>query len=428
MNETFTSLFQIVEREMRRLTTFEQCPIRFDINVQMALRFSSKNEVNEVAKILQEKAIGCRCASDGKNIYPLKEKVPIMEIPNFENLNKAAVFCSEKRRPKIQDGLACVCVNDDTVVLNSNHMCADGGQLIELNKYILGQETLPDKNLPTPIPLEYGVLDDLLVNSGVPNNNSTELIMDKTKWTVPSRESKASHTRFVADYTTLKSYDAKLKKVNRITDNFWSSIILSAFAYNNKTIDRFGTFTCVNMRPYIKNPTLDNADGFGKIAQTVAIPDPNESIGDVCKRFRKVFNDHTLDIFRNIKLFYVSEDLPKGAYENVGLELSNAGTFQAKGPIKDLYAGLSMEERVGLGEVCLLTYTIERDHTKECIGQVRYPSSRVSHHDAWMLSESMKYFLQNISLSEKVGDAVEKLYEFQKNFKYDPNVLLTTQL
>ena len=407
---------------MRRLTTFEQCPIMLDINVQMALRFSSKQEVNEVAKILQEKAIGCRCGSDGTNIYSLKEKVPIMEIPNFENLNKAAIFCSEEKKPNIKDGLACVCVNDDTVILNSNHMCADGGQLVELNKYILGQPTLKDKHLPLPIPVEYGVLDDLLVNSGVPNNHSTELQMDKSKWTTPSIESKASHTRFAIDYQSLKNYDFKNNKPIRITDSLWSSIILSAFAYNNKKLDRFGTFTCVNMRPYIKNPTLDNADGFGKIAQTVPVTNSDETIGDVCKRFRKVFKEHTSDVFKNLKSFYVSKDLPIGVPDLVGLELSNVGTFQAKGPIKDLYAGLSMQERGCLCEVCLLSYTLERDHSKECIGQVRYPNSRVSHHDAWMLSESMKYFLQNISLNEKIGDAVDKLYNFQKSFNYDPNV------
>ena len=85
--------------------------------------------------------------------------------------------------------------------------------------------------------------------------------------------------------------------------------------------------------------------------------------------------------------------------------------------IKDVYAGLSMNTYGCLGEICLLTYTIEREKGKECIGQVRYPSSRVSHKDAEIISESMKYFLQNIPLTATVKQAVDALKEFQRNYK-----------
>ena len=39
----------------------------------------------------------------------------------------------------------------------------------------------------------------------------------------------------------------------------------------------------------MKKVTLDSADSFSKIAQTVPMTDWNETIESVCKRFRKVF-------------------------------------------------------------------------------------------------------------------------------------------
>ena len=423
--ETIFSTFSFNDSEMisRRSTIFEQCPFTYDIYVQLALRYSSKKEVMEAAKFLQETAIGCRCGTDFHNVYALKEKVPIMEFPNIENLNEAAVFCANNRTPNPRNGLACVCVNDDTVVLNSSHACADGGYLIEMNKLLLGQKSYIDKKMPYPIPIEHAVLDDMLDVQGPPVKSSTPINTNPLTWTIPQRKTKVSHTRFVADYQSLKCYDFSLKKPIKITDAFWSSLVMSAFAFNGQTTGRFGTITCVNMRPYIKNLSLDNADAFSQMGQTVAVPDENETVGSVCERFRANFNENKKDIFRNIRAF--NYDVKNVVSDYVGLELSNVGTFQAKGPIKDLYAGLSMQEMGCLSEICLLTYTLERDHSKECIGQVRYPVSRISPHDAWMMSESMKFFLQNIPLSSTVKDAVEKIRNFQQNYKYSPDILYT---
>ena len=173
----------------------------------------------EVAQLLQEKAIGCRCGSDGRKIWPLKEYVPIQTIPNFESLNDASVFVATQRKPKTEDGLAVVCTNDDTVVLNTNHNCADGGQFVELNKIILGKSTLPDKRLETPIPIEHAMLDDILSAWGKPGTESTEIAGDKSKWKRPDPEMLVSHYRVVADFESFKCYNKELKKPINLTDS-----------------------------------------------------------------------------------------------------------------------------------------------------------------------------------------------------------------
>ena len=397
---------------IRKLSAFEVCPIRCDVYVQLAMKFATRQETKEAAEILLEKAMGTRCASDGKHVYKVNEKLSIMEIPNFENIHDAAVFATTKTTPKQSVALANVCMNDNTVVLNSNHICSDGGYLMELNKLILGKSKMSDNHMPYPISPEKSFADEIISTWGVPNNNSTEFNFDKNKFRAPKKGELASHYRFIAPYKTLVGFDPRKNKVDDITNRLWSSVVMTASAFNGK-IDKFGTFTCVNLRPYLKNPSFDHTDTFSKIAQTVPMTDWNEPISSVCKRFRKQFEAHREDLYRNLKTFSI-DDPP---YENVGCELSNVGTFYAKGPIKDVYAGLSMKTDSCLGEICLLTYTIEREKEKECVGQVRYPSSRVSHKDGAMISESMKYFLQNIPLTATVKQAVDELREFQRKYK-----------
>ena len=398
---------------MRKLTAFEQYPLASDCNIQLAFRLATKKDVDEVAKLLQEKAIGCRCGSDGKRIWPLKDHVPIQTIPNFEKMDEASVYVSVNRKPRPEDGLAVVCVNDDTVVLNTNHMCADGGQFLELNKIILGKSTLPDRHLETPIPVEHAFLDDVLSTFGPPGTESTEIKQDKSKYKRPDPEMLVSHFRFVTDFKSFKCFDKKLNKPVNLTDHLWASLVLSASAHNNE-IDKFGAITCVNLRPLVKDLSLDNATTFAQITQSVPMQDWNETIQSVCKRFRQKFNDSKEDLFRNIK--FGNNDINANYNDNFGLELSNIGTLEAKGPIKDAYIGLTEQERGCCSQVCLLTYTVEKEDRTDWVGQFRYPITRMTPHEASKFSGSIKYFMQNIPLSSTIKEAVTALREYQQNF------------
>ncbi|EAY05028.1 hypothetical protein TVAG_416710 [Trichomonas vaginalis G3] len=375
------------------------------------MKFGSKSDAFDVANLLNHKVLGTRLRSDGTHLIPLDKTPDIVKIPEFPDLVQATKFVQQHHTPSCNETLGIVTYNDNMVILNSNHTASDGGYLMELNKYILGESKLEDKHSQMSISLEDAFSDYLQNISGEANFDSSSF--NYTLTTTPKKDTDpAAHYRFVIPHEQLKAFNKNTKKVKNITDNIWTSFILSTAAHNGY-LDKYGVYVCVNLRPYLSKTTFEHADIFARKAVAVPMKDRNETLQSVCSRFRKIFDSKQAldDLFRFIK----NSNFKSPLLNSLNLETSNVGVFKATGPILDISASLLIPNNYSSGELCFLTYTVDHGKSKELICQLRHPTNSVSTDEVSKLASSIKYFLKNMDFYCKVGDVFDELTKYQSS-------------
>lgn len=396
---------------MRKLSPFESFPIHGNIWCQLAMKFHNKKDAHDVAHVLNEKIMGTRVCSDGVNIIPLMKHTELVKIPQFTDINYAVNYVTKFHIPKCSEALGKIAYNDKIVVVNTNHTVGDGTYLIDLNKFVLGESKLSDNHLQTPIALEEAFKEEMAPLSGEPDFMSTPFNYEKTRFAVPESVF-APHLPFEIPLEKLKCYNNG--KLNRITDNLWTSLIMSASAKNNY-IDMFGLYVCYNLRKHMKKPTtFDHCNIFARKAVSVPINDKDEFLTSVNDRFRQKFDEQKAldDLFRFVKQSKFKHP-PNSA---LNLEISNVGTVKATGIIEDIYLGLKIPLSYSGTELCLLTYTIDYGKRKVLMGSVRSPIHVIPLADGQLIAGSVQHFLENIDLHTKVNDAMQQLYKFQQNY------------
>lgn len=395
----------------RSITAYERAPVESNVYVQLGFKLSDLSLKDHVVNTLKEKSIGLRMATDLVHVFPSENKFYPIELPDsLKDFDSASLYLYDTHTPNIGERLATLGYTDDMVMLSSSHMCSDGVYLKELSDCVFGRSKVTDRKLPISISPEDSFRNEIFACHGLTENKST--IIETKYRDYGLLASVARHIPFDINYEDLKCFNKEKKKAERINDYLWSAMVLSASAFNGE-YKNFGIATCVNLRQFMDYHTMDQCDLFSKIYAIVKSHGTDETIDSVVTRFRNDFMDRIeyKELFRHIKYFDNSKKQPP----YLGLEVSNIGVIDLPDGFEDLFIGLQMTQYYCTAEVCALSYTIKKKDRTIFRTRMRYPPSRCDDKQARIFTKSVEYFLLNIPLSAKIGEALKELIDYQKS-------------
>lgn len=394
--------------------------------VQLSFELDSSASVSNFVNQLKYSVAGLHARCDRDRLFSINRhlsEIPVYSIPSHLRTLKAVnQWMYLNHTPEINDRLAEIACDDHRVVINSSHVCADGGYLASLVKGIQTKEGLPaHPTLPGSI---VSILNDELTR--VKSNKEiklagpdsvTYLLNQKEDVNVPEN-CKAYSIIQSDDSKSLACYDEKKKKINGLTEHMWCGLSLSICALNNE-IGPIGVNTCVDFRRLVKpqSRVSNEMTNFFGVVNIVAdhFDDPNLKISDLSKQFR----DHFNYVINSDAIFYNYLHPTDMHKDNTPVaHLSNIGPIKYKKPIKDFEITLNLNQKSAQDVAQIVSYSKinENDENNNVIHyQFAYSPRVISHKLGRKIFDSFHFFMRNIKPSNLVVDAFNELKKFQKN-------------
>lgn len=393
--------------------------------VQLSFELESEN-VNDFINQLKRSVAGLHARCDRKSFFSINrsfDEIPVHRIPSsLSNLREVNQWMYQNHTPEITEHLAELACDDHRVVLNSSHICADGGYLASLVRGIQSKDGLPiHPSIPGSI---VHILDKELTR--VKNNKEiklagpnsvTYLLNQKEDNSVPE-DCKAYSIIETDDSRNLACYNSTTKKISRLTEHMWCGLSLSICALNNK-IGPVGVNTCVDFRRLVhpQSRVSNDMTNFFGVVNIIAdhFNDPSLTILDLSNQFRNHFNyiiDSDAIFYNYIYPIEMHKDNTPVAH------LSNIGPIKYKSPIKDFEITLNLNQKAAQDVAQIVTYSKIRDddETNNVIHyQFAYSPKVINHRTGKKIFDSFHYFMKNIRPSTLVTDAFQELKKFQNN-------------
>lgn len=402
----------------RALTRFEKYFLASLETCQLVLEFENPKIVTEVVDRFKGAVIGLHLKHDMENLYAIKGDVPVHELPaSLKTPSDCAKWCVDNMNPFCDGTLAAIACNENRVALNSNHCVADGGFLHYLLDHALDANIGDHPVLPASI-------DEIFkneLNNGHEVDGELSLVsrISTERHDSPNFVQNASYTNFEIPASSLQAYDKKSGKVKALTEYLWMTLTLAASALQNK-FTSLGVSTCVDIRKLIKSQydplsTANFFTGLNVIAKGVSL---NQTLGDFQKSLRKDFleklnSDFLMNSIKtDFKHGYEIEDEDKPPMENT-IQVTNVGPLKFKRPITDFWVQQHMVCNSAAGNICLLSFSKVNEKINNVVCRLRYSPTAISEETAQMLTDCVKYGIQNFPLSMTAQEAFDEYRRFQ---------------
>lgn len=396
--------------------------------VQLSFELDSSKHVDDFVNQLKRSVAGFHARCDRKNFYSIDRnlnEIPVHQIPsNLTNLTDVNQWMYQNHTPEISNHLAELAFDEHRVVLNSSHICADGGYLASLVRDIQSKNGLPTHpSIPGSI---IHILDEELTRAK--NNKEIELagtdsvtyLLNQKADNNISEDCKACSIIETDDAKNLACYDSTNEKLNNLTEHMWVGLSLSICALNNK-IGPIGVNTCVDFRRLVhpQSRVSNSMTNFFGVVNIVAknFNDPTLTVSDISKQFRRHFNY----IINSDAIFYnylFPIDMHK---DNTPVaHLSNIGPIKYKYPIKDFEITLNLNQKAAQDVAQIVTYSkLKTDNVGKKVQsnvihyQFAYSPKIINAEIGKKIFESFHYFMRNVQPSTLIIDAFHELKQFQ---------------
>lgn len=382
----------------------------------LVLRFKDHKYVAPVAEMLAKKVLAFQMGTDGQILYRNPQKVPIYDLPHFDDKEKMSHYMLQHHSRPYKIALGAIGVSDDCVVFNANHMLADGGYF----KFVINEVS---KGLDTPlrgdIPKSAEFLFSKQMAEAPDNIFPGDYDMKLTNFLSKDRE-ELNTDRFahliITDFpaNSLKCYNKEKKTIKGLTEAILSNFYATAVAYNENGL-KCGLETCVDLRRYSKSNTWNDASVFSMMP-ILADVNANDTLGQVGKKMRAGLNDG-LDkgySFSYLKALYEGKKGP--GFRGNRLGSSNVGPIKIGGPLVDAYLGYSEISTAMPHIISITTWSIIGNGRNDITFRMKYNTDKVSTREAQMVSDCTIWGMQNLDTSLPLMEAIEKIKEFQRDF------------
>lgn len=396
--------------------------------VQLSFELESSKFTSNFLDQLKQSVAGLYSRCDGYKLYSINrnpDDIKVHRIPSqIKSLKEVNEWMHEQHTPDISDHLAEIGSDEHRVVINSSHICSDGGYLASLIKGIQTQRGLPQHpKLPGSI---VDILQCELKKADEKKNikiagfdEVTFLTNQKVDPTVPEL-SKAHIMTATDDVRNLACYDMNKDRPSGLTEHMWCALTLSFCALNDR-LGPIGISTCVDFRRFVFPQTrISNSmtNFFGCINVVAGqINSQSLRISDVSKMFRNHFNY----IIESDALFYsylhpveLKDDVKPIAH------LSNIGPIKYKSPIKDFEISLRLNQKAQQQSAQVMSYSkLKIDESGENVisndihYQLAYSPANISDRLGRIIFQSFQYFMRNIKPSMLLNDAYNEMKRFQ---------------
>ncbi|KAH0795088.1 hypothetical protein GPJ56_000931 [Histomonas meleagridis] len=405
---------------MRKLAQSEKIFLDSYELMQFAVGVNDSKVIPKIINNLIKSIIGFRLKTDGNNLIAQDNKVTVHSLPNsIKNAYEASIYIDNHYRPDFSKEFATIAANDKFVSVNSSHGFTDGGFFKNLIRNILNDNLNEVKGLPiTPFELFSNEIQETIDDPSF-EQDTLKVSRFPFSHTLPETPS-TIFRRDINDVFPIeehKWYNKSTGKLSGLTESLWLSIALASETLNNvKRPLKVGCLTCVDLRPFI-NPRQktvsenagNNFTSFGVVADNV---NEQMTIREAGKQLRNNFNRKTLNgaIFNSLKPEF---DYGGNDNENILVELSNVGPMEFKDPINDVWVQQSMKSKIIERTVTLTSFSMVGSHKNLISNRLQYSPTTVSDEAAQKISNSISYFMKNISPDVTIREAMELMRHIQ---------------
>lgn len=404
----------------RRLTSYERYFIKSLETCQLILEFESPKIVAEVVERFKKAVIGLHLKHDMENIYAIKGDVPVHQLPTtLETTKDCGKWCVEHLDPYMDGTLAAIACNDRRVAVNSSHCVADGGFL----HYLFDHALDPNIGEAPILPISINEMFKQEIEQAKHTDNDWPYVckLPTERKEEPSLVKGASYTNFQIPTSSLQAYDKNTGKVRSLTEYLWITLSLALSAHLNK-FNGLGSSTCVDVRKLIQKPfhPLSTTNFFFCMNVIAKGATYDQTLGDFQKAFRKDFNEKLnspfpFDVIKtDIKGGYPLESKPP---EEGYVQITNVGPMTFKRPMTDFWVQQHMVCNAASSNLCMLSYSKVNESMNDVICRLRYSQTSFTEQTAEMLSDCVKYGIQNFPLSMPVREAFEEFKRFQSHYR-----------
>ncbi|KAH0788072.1 hypothetical protein GPJ56_007903 [Histomonas meleagridis] len=413
----------------RPLVAWESYFVGAKVYLQMALKCKDASLVEPTLQKMSKCVLGLHSKIVGNNkMLTQKQEVPVCAIPDNLNLVDACQYMYDNHTRPMDQTLATLGANKDTIVLNASHIVADGAYLLYLFNALRYDSKLNIPNEITPVDIAFR---DQIQSSTV---RSKFNITDPDLARYNSKDPTFLNLCDVSHQNVLQSSIKDFKcysngKVHGLTDSLWANILLTIAAINGD-FDHRAISTTINLRPYREFVDFGIACAFSSLTVT-ADADKNTTVGEFMKRLRSNF---TTQINAGNHFGYlkgiengISND---GIDELTGaaLELSHVGRFQVGGPFSDVSIGCTTKHQSIYGLYSFVSYSVEDENGRnDLVSKIRHDPCQVTDEDAFLYGRTIHHALKTIDPKIKCGDAIEILKEYYKKLRKETRSKLIKQ-
>ncbi|EAX90411.1 hypothetical protein TVAG_488650 [Trichomonas vaginalis G3] len=405
---------------MRAAIGWERNFLRNRAYVQLGLKINNSASLERNIQKIINSVSGFHVKVSDWNLLPTKEKTPVYKLPStLKTLDDACKFMYKNHTRPMTEALASIGANNDTIVLNINHAAADGMFLVSLLNYLNKHEN-EEVHLPEIFEsVDYVFDHEIKSYNGVPapfntvNPNLSRIIAKDTLHL--AMDNTSHHTSASSNLANFKCYNPKTKSVHHLTENLWSSIILTISAFNGN-FNTKGCGTCIDLRRFMKvQPDFRHCNIFSSITVN-AEATKDTSVGEFMKILRSDFNSKVKSGFHFGYLKQIQEGKipPIGALPGVGADMSSLGTFKVGGDITDAWFNIALRGDRALGSSTFTCFTVDNGINQTFHGRLRHSSFTLSDYDAQVYVDSIHHALENITDDMSCGLAIDILSDFQK--------------
>ena len=389
--------------------------------VQIALRIKEPKRIPEIIDRLTDLVLGFHLSTNETNYFYKKRKVDPIFIPNFDDLEEAGRYMFQNHSPNFNECMGTLGANSDSIVINLSHACADGVYLLNLCDMVAHF----DKQIPEYPKFPISASESFAAQI---HSKSTEQCPDlftnknairiKTNPNIPPEKTSpfAKYVRIDIPLHEMAMYDAQTKKLKNLTENLWTSYILSASALNNN-IDETGVVTCINMRQFLKPEQINwgMCNHYSSVTPFCEITE-NDTVAELGRRMR---NDYNMKLKKGHQFSFLesleeNEDITK--LPGFLIELSSIGKFKCEGLVEDVFVKYSTSDKACDPMISHHCFSIVSPQKSVFNGMFCYKSSMIDERTAYSLGKGVEFALRNITKDMKIGKAVDLVKEFQKKY------------
>jgi hypothetical protein len=324
----------------------------------------------------------------------------------------------ERHTPDFSQRLANIGANSDSIVLTCGHICADGGYFVYLFDS-LANDTNYIAHAAVPTHVQELLESEIRKHSfEIPHLYiDPSVTRIRPKCPIRIRSMNCQHVHLSSPIQSFQCYDKSSGKVHGLTDSFWTSLILSAAAFN-PTLPRAGVATCVDLRPFLSDQSkVDWSLGLNYSNVNVAAPmSMSQTVGELAREMRKDFNFKIDSGYHFAFLNTLTRAPPGDLLPGVGLELSNIGQLRLKDPIVDAYIKSSVSDDNGDPLLSFSAFAVVGKRQNIVHTNVRYRPSLIDRKDVEAISHGVFFALKEIPVTCTVGQAVQAIRNFQQHW------------
>jgi hypothetical protein len=309
------------------------------------------------------------------------------------------------------------------VVINSHHLCADGGYLRHLYLNCANPALSREPRLPLPLALtDIWSAQLAAVNSQTPADSGASLI--RVNWPHPKIRNPKSHYAQFLQWTCpsarLQCFDKAANRSVGVTEALWSALALSAAAHNStlsKSLQipskESGILTLVDLR-FLMNPRDLGINVCNNFIPLTVVPhgiSPQNTVKQFGEAMRRDFVNK-----KDNGGFFVLQDLKKEHRPGSSvMVLSNMGLLPLRPPVADVWMQQVMESRFADGALVLLSWEKILGGRSEFFGKLRYSPNVFTDLEAAAFARSVRYALEEVDGGTRIDAAVEQLIRVQRS-------------